>query len=88
MFVGLFFGLSLLLCWSVGSLWASDKEPFGQCGRYKRHELSLWVWLGKIPWRRKWHPPLAFLPGESYGQRNLAGYSPQGYKELDTTEAT
>ena len=23
-----------------------------------------------------------------YGQRSLAGYSPQGYKELDTTELT
>ena len=27
-----------------------------------------------------------FLPGESHGQRNLAGYSPWGCKELDTTE--
>ena len=29
-----------------------------------------------------------FLPGEFYGQRSLAGYSPQGCKELDTTEVT
>ena len=29
-----------------------------------------------------------FLPGESHGQRSLAGYSPQGVKELDTTEVT
>ena len=27
-----------------------------------------------------------FLPGESHGQRSLAGYSPWGRKELDTTE--
>ena len=27
-----------------------------------------------------------FLPGESYGQRSLAGYSPWGCKESDTTE--
>ena len=27
-----------------------------------------------------------FLPGESHGQRSLAGYSPWGCKELDTTE--
>ena len=26
------------------------------------------------------------LPGESHGQRGLAGYSPCGHKELDTTE--
>ena len=25
------------------------------------------------------------LPGESYGQRSLEGYSPQGRKELDAT---
>ena len=28
------------------------------------------------------------LPGESDGQRSLAGCSPQGRKELDTTEVT
>ena len=27
-----------------------------------------------------------FLPGESHGQRSLAGYSPWGHKETDTTE--
>ena len=26
------------------------------------------------------------MPGKSYGQRNLAGYSPWGHKELDMTE--
>ena len=30
----------------------------------------------KIPWRREWQPTPVFLPGESHGQRNLAGYSP------------
>ena len=33
-------------------------------------------WVGKIPWRRKWLPTPAFLPGEFHGQRSLAGYSP------------
>ena len=27
-----------------------------------------------------------FLPGESHGQRSLAGPGPRGHKELDTTE--
>ena len=27
-----------------------------------------------------------FLPGESHGQRSLAGYSPWGCKELERTE--
>ena len=32
-------------------------------------------------------PPIpVFLPGESHGQRGLAGYSPWGHKESDTTE--
>ena len=29
-----------------------------------------------------------FLPGESQGQRSVAGYSPWGRKDLDTAEAT
>ena len=32
-------------------------------------------WVGKIPWRRKWQPIPAFLPGESHGQRSLVGCS-------------
>jgi len=24
-------------------------------------------WVGKIPWRRKWHPTPIFLPGEVHG---------------------
>ena len=43
-------------------------------------------WVGKIPWRREWQPTPVFLPGETHGQRNLAGCSPWGHKELDTTE--
>ena len=33
-------------------------------------------------------PTPVFLPGESHGQRSLAGYSPWGHTELDTTEVT
>ena len=43
-------------------------------------------WVGKIPWRRKWQLTPVFLPGESHGQRSLAGYSPWGQKEWDMTE--
>ena len=42
--------------------------------------------LGRSPWRRKWQPTSAFLPGESHGQRSLVGYSPWDCKELATTE--
>ena len=30
-------------------------------------------WVGKSPWRKAWQPTPVFLPGESHGQRNLAG---------------
>ena len=42
--------------------------------------------LGRFPWRRKWQSCPVFLPGESHGQRNLAGYSLQGHRESDRTE--
>ena len=38
------------------------------------------------PWRKKWQPTPLFLPGEVHRQRNLAGYSPWGHKDLDLTE--
>ena len=37
-------------------------------------------WVRKIPWRRKWQTTPVFLPGESHGQRSLAGCSPWGRK--------
>ena len=37
--------------------------------------------------KEAWKLTPVFLPGESHGQRNPAGYSPQGHKESDTTEA-
>ena len=63
----------------------SGKEPTCQCRRC-RHRFYLWI--RKIPWRREWLPTPVFLPGESYAQRSLMGYSPWGHKESDTTEAT
>ena len=39
-----------------------------------------------VYWRRKWQPTPVPLPGKSHGLRNLVGYSPWGYKELETTE--
>ena len=64
--------------------WLSGKELVCQCRRHKRHRFDPWV--GKIPWRRKWQPIPVFLPGKFHGQKNLAGYSPWGCKELDMTE--
>ena len=65
---------------------ASCTEPIHQCRRHNRHRFDSWV--EKIPWRRAWQPTPLFLPGESHGQRSLAGYSPEGHTESDTTEVT
>ena len=62
------------------------KNPPTSAGRPKRHRFD--PWIRKIPWRRAWQPTPVFLPGESHGQKSLAGYSPWGHKELDMTEAT
>ena len=38
------------------------------------------------PLEKKLEPTPVFLPEESHGQRSLEGYSPQGRKDLQTTE--
>ena len=60
------------------------KNPPASAYRWKRHRFDPCV--GKIPWRRQGQPTPELLPGESHGQRNLAGYSPYSRKESDTTE--
>ena len=57
-----------------------------QCRSHRRHGFDSWV--GKTLWRRAWQPTPLFLPGESHGQRSLAGYSPQGHTESNITEVT
>ena len=57
------------------------KESACQCRR-----CGFDLWVRKIPWRRAWQPTPVFLPGESHGQRSLAGYSPRGHRESDTAE--
>ena len=60
--------------------WLSGKASTCQCKEMQVQSLG---W--KAPWRRKWQPTPVFLPGESHGQRSLAGNSPWIRKELDTT---
>ena len=62
------------------------KESTCKFRRWRRCEFSTWV--GKSPWKRAWQPTPVFLPRESHGQRSLAGCSPRGHKESDTTEVT
>ena len=52
---------------------------------FRTERCSFDLWVGKIPWRRKWQPTPVFLPGKSHGQRGLVGYSPWGHKVSGTT---
>ena len=75
--------VSPYMCYTGG---ASGKELVCQSRRPKRCRFDPLV--RKIPRKRAWQPTLVFLSGESQARRSLAGYSPQGHRELDTTEAT
>ena len=59
----------------------SGKEPSCQC----RSTGDLGSIPGLVRSLGGGHTPV-FLPGESHQQKSLAGYSPWGRKELDTTE--
>ena len=48
---------------------------------------AMWeTWVQSMGWRKEWLPTPVFWPGKFHGQRSLAGYSPWGCKESDTTE--
>ena len=47
--------------------------------------ISIYIAL-VISRRRQWHPTPVLLPGKSHGRRSLAGCSPWGREESDTTE--
>ena len=56
--------------WEGFSGGTSGKESACQCRRHKRCRFNLWV--GKIPWSRKWQRTPIFLPGKFYRPRSLA----------------
>ena len=49
-------------------------------------DLGLIPGLGRSPGEGSGNPLQYSLPGESHGQRSLAGYSQWGHHESDTTE--
>ena len=68
-----------ILAWGIS--WTEELDGCQKCRR-----PMFYPWVENIPWSRKWLPTTVFLPKEFRGQRSLAGYSPWGHKELDTTE--
>ena len=70
-------------------VWDFPRGSDGKKSAYNAGSLGSIPGLGRFPWRRKWQPTAVFLPGESHGQRSLAGYSPYspwGREATDTTE--
>ena len=49
-------------------------------------ETQVQSWGKEEPLEKGMLPTPVFLPGESHGQRSLAGYNRWGCKEPDTTE--
>ena len=72
--------LAVTLGFPGGSVGQQSTCNTGDTGR-----LKLIPGSDKLPGRGHGNPS-RFLLGESHEQRNLFDYSPQGHKELDTTE--
>ena len=62
------------------------KNLTANAGRCERHRFD--PWDGKITWKKAWQSTLVFLPGESHGQRGLAGRSAEGHEVSDMIEGT
>ena len=61
--------------------WLRWRSSCLQCDRPRFQSLG---W--EDPLEKGMVPAPVFFPGESHGQRGLAGYSPRGRKESDTTK--
>ena len=86
----------------AGMLHLSNWELKTQFNNYDKFRVSLVAqmvkslpaiqetWVQSLGWEDHLEKEMAtysvFLPGEPHGQRSLAGYSPRGCKESDTTE--
>ena len=79
------------IMWMVWTVASSDCYPwrgifkFGGNSSFLKQRVCLRI-VWKILWRKAWQPTPVFLPGESRGQRSLAGSSLWDCKESDMTE--
>ena len=83
---------SHILAWEIswteepGGLQSSGSQRVRQDWRDSIHTHRTDILRSKvILWKRKWQPTPVILPGESHGQRKLAGYSPWDCKESGMT---
>jgi len=68
------------------SLWGYSQVNEALAQMIKNRPAVQETWVRSLGRKDKWQPTPVFLPGESHGQRSLAGFSPWGHKELDTVE--
>ena len=78
------FPLMAVLCVSLPCCFPWWLRWWRICLQCRRLEFDPWV--RKIFCGKAWQPTPVFLPREFHRRRNLAGYSPRGCKESDTTE--
>ena len=64
--------------WSKSSAFGGERGH--HLARWQRNRVPIQETQVQ-PWRRKWQPPPAFLPGKSRGQRSPVGYGPWGRKK-------
>ena len=62
------------------SRWPSGKEHACQCRRGGGCEFDPWV--GKIPWKRKWHPSPVFLPRKIPWTEESGGLKSKGLQRV------
>ena len=64
------------------------EKTYGQANKYRAISVTYLSYPTLTKWRMEWQSTPVFLPGESHGQRGLAGYGTWGRKELDVTLVT
>ena len=83
-------GLQSMGSWRVKQDWTTNTFTFRgfpgdtskehTCQRRRQRRPGFDSWVGKISWRRTCEPTPVCFPRESYGQRSLVGYRPEGLK--------
>ena len=80
------FDFILYRIWSFGPKPHALLPPRNK--RLNKRSVSVFTQVRVCFLEEAWQPTPVFLPVEAHGQRSLAGHSPQGRKELNTTEVT
>ena len=67
------------------SIWRASQVVLVVKTRLPKQETHVYLWVGKVPWRRKWLPTPVSLPGKSV-DREAWRATVLDHRELDTAE--